>query len=183
MKKNEPVLLIIDMQNDFITGSLANEDAEKIVPSICELIKEWEGPIICTRDTHGPNYLNTPEGQKLPVEHCIKDTAGWCVNDDIQKALRGKNYCYVDKGTFGFEGWDRYGSTLRKANLYIAGTCTNICVITNALLLKTVYPENQITVLSNLCAGLTPEKHEAALNVMKSCQIDVVNLETEKIIF
>lgn len=168
----EKVLVIVDMQNDFIDGSLANKDAQNIVSGICNLIKGWDGDIICTRDTHYANYLNTSEGQKLPVEHCIKDSAGWCVNDNILKALRGKEYCYLNKSTFGSLEWKDFD--LRLAEIVLVGTCTDICVIANALLLKTFYPDADIKVISSLCAGVTKEKHEAALETMRSCQINVM---------
>lgn len=171
-------LIIIDMQNDFISGSLANKDAEAIVEPMCEYIKNFKGNIICTRDTHQANYLNTMEGKNLPIEHCIEDTAGHCIDDRILKALRGKDYIVIDKNTFGTLEWGNWISTylydnLEKCDIEICGTCTDICVISNALILKAMYHEHNISVLANLCAGLTKEKHEAALNVMSSCQIEI----------
>ena len=169
------VLIIVDMQNDFISGSLANPAAEAIVEPLCYYIKQFKGSIICTRDTHDMNYLNTPEGKKLPVEHCIKDTAGWCVDARIQKALRDRDVCFVNKPTFGSLEWlNGYNSHLGKCDIYLCGTCTDICVVSNALILKAAYPTAIIYVLPDLCAGLTKEKHLAAINVMNSCQIESV---------
>ena len=176
MKKK--ILIIIDMQNDFITGSLANKDAEAIVEPLCEYIKNFEGDIICTRDTHQVDYLNTMEGKHLPIEHCIKDTAGHCIDDRILKALRSKKYAVIDKPTFGTLEWDRFLSTyflenLEKWDIKICGTCTDICVISNALILKAMYSEHNISVLKDLCAGTTKEHHEQALEIMRQCQIEV----------
>ena len=176
---NKKFLIIIDMQNDFISGSLANKDAEAIVEPLCEYIKNFEGDIICTRDTHQVDYLNTMEGKHLPIEHCIKDTAGHCIDDRILKALRGKKYFVIDKPTFGtLEEWDKFLSIylLGKSENYdieICGTCTDICVISNALILKTMYSECIISVLKDLCAGTTKEHHEQALEIMRQCQIEV----------
>lgn len=175
MSKKVKVLIIVDMQNDFITGSLANADAQAIVGPICEYVKKFDGRIICTQDTHDADYLKTPEGKKLPVEHCIRETAGWCIHDDIQKALRGKIVRYIDKPTFGSLEWCKDSlNWLNDCDIIICGTCTDICVVSNALILKAACPKANITVLSELCAGLTKEKHEAALEVMRSCQIEVI---------
>ena len=180
------ILVIIDMQNDFITGSLANKAAEAIVPSIVDEIRPKEtmyayNEIILTRDTHGYDYLKTNEGKHLPVPHCINGTEGWLVDKRIRDALDSvSGYCpidYLDKNTFGTYNWIKYirqdhllGSDL---NITLCGTCTDICVISNALILKAMYPEANIKVIQNCCAGLTPEKHKAALEVMRSCQIKV----------
>lgn len=168
-------LIVIDMQNDFITGSLANPEAQKIVDPICELIKSGRfDKIYFTRDTHDWDYLNTPEGKKLPVEHCIKNTAGWCVADKLLKAA-GDNCSYIGKNTFGynhwvitFPEWNEEG-----VELTLVGTCTDICVISNALIMKSAFPKAKITVIENLCAGTTPENHKAAIDVMKACQIEI----------
>lgn len=179
--ENKKILIIVDMQNDFITGSLANPDAEKIVDPICEYIKENKEnlcEIILTRDTHRSNYLETQEGKNLPVEHCVNGTAGWCVHDKIQKTFRDLKlrYNYIDKNNFGFPYWrDLHELTgWEDADIEICGTCTDICVISNALIIKSQFPERKVRILSKLCAGLTPELHEAALKVMKSCQCEIV---------
>ena len=170
-----PTLIVIDMQNDFITGALANPEAEKLIDPICNLIKVWNGKIIATRDTHNCNYLSTAEGKKLPIEHCIQGTAGWCIEDRIMRALLESPAGYVtDKyDTFAVDWYSSSAGTELQGDIYLVGTCTDICVISNALVLKTAYPKKNITVYENLCAGTTPKKHKAAIEVMKSCQIDI----------
>ncbi len=169
MKK---ALIVIDMQNDFVTGSLANEAAQAIVKPIINKISAYQGTVIATRDTHTVDYLKTPEGKALPVEHCIINTEGWQIVDKIKEAIeKKKDKRIIDKPTFGLvRDW--------KLGTYdcveIVGTCTDICVVSNALILKALYPELKVKVIAELCAGLTPEKHAAALEVMKSCQIEVV---------
>lgn len=170
-------LIVVDMQNDFITGSLANPDAGKIVDPICELIKGWKGNIIITRDTHNYDYLNTAEGKKLPIEHCIEGTAGWCLEDRIMRVVwdRTSSYIVNKRDAFSLDWF--HGSAIPAMcvydDIYIVGTCTDICVVSNALVLKSAYPSKNIVVYENLCAGTTPERHKAAIEVMKSCQIDI----------
>lgn len=166
MKK---ALIIIDMQNDFITGSLKNPMAEAIVKPIAELAESFDGKIIATRDTHGKDYLDTPEGKALPVVHCVKGTYGHEIEKSILDVINKKGCLIIDKPAFGTLDWklDEFGEVV------LVGTCTDICVITNALIIKTLYPSLKITVLSKLCAGVTEEKHQAALEAMRSCQIIV----------
>lgn len=168
------VLVVIDMQNDFVTGSLANPAAQAIVPNIAKKIKEYQkkkDKIIFTRDTHRSDYLKTAEGKALPVPHCVHGTWGWIVVDE----LNHPECKHIDKPTFGYKHWEYeiYDGTGEVSEIELVGTCTDICVISNALLLKTEYPDVKISVDSSCCAGLTPEKHAAALEVMKSCQINV----------
>ena len=175
--KTKKVLVIIDMQNDFISGSLANPSAEKIVEPICEHIaKEKYDQIILTRDTHDVYYLISPEGKKLPIEHCIEETAGWCVDSRILKALRGKNYRYENKHTFGISNWNKYygGLNDERVEITICGTVTSICVISNAIIMKAQFPNATIRVISDLCADMDDEGQAAALKVMKNCQIEVI---------
>ena len=175
--KTKKVLVIIDMQNDFISGSLANPSAEKIVEPICEHIaKEKYDQIILTRDTHDVYYLISPEGKKLPIEHCIEETAGWCVDSRILKALRGKNYRYENKHTFGISNWNKYygGLNDESVEITICGTVTSICVISNAIIMKAQFPNATIRVISDLCADMDDEGQAAALKVMKNCQIEVI---------
>lgn len=177
MEKKTKVLVIVDMQQDFISGSLANPAAEKIVDPICNLIeKEKYDKIILTRDTHDENYLNSPEGKKLPIEHCVEQTSGWCVDDRILKALRGKKYTYENKHNFGFTGWSMCYGSFNNENIEITlcGTVTSICVVSNAIIMKAQFPNATIKVIGDLCADITPENHEAALAVMKACQIEVI---------
>ncbi|MCI9134037.1 MAG: isochorismatase family protein [Lachnospiraceae bacterium] len=174
MKK---VLLVVDMQNDFIDGALGTPEAAAIVPHVAERIRGFEGLIICTRDTHEENYLDTQEGQNLPVPHCIRNTTGWQLAPSIQEACQGKNPVILDKVTFGSrdlptclaehcpEGMDC---------IEVLGLCTDICVISNALLLKAFFPETKISVNSACCAGVTPQSHETALEAMKMCQLQIL---------
>jgi len=189
-------LIIVDAQNDFITGSLANEEAQKAVPNIVNKIKErkWDY-IFVTRDTHDSDYLSTNEGKLLPVEHCIYGTDGWEIEHSISEALvktnptHGKGY--INKPTFGSLVAGSHDSVslitfLKKIkidivndesiDIEICGFCTDICVVSNALIVKAeLYDKANITVDASCCAGVTPEKHKAALEVMKSCQINVIN--------
>lgn len=168
-------LVVIDMQNDFITGSLANSEAQKIVDPICNLIKSGQfDKIIFTRDTHDWDYLNTPEGKKLPVEHCIKNTAGWCIEDKLLKTA-GDTALYVDKKTFAYDKWGINFPAFNHEDveLTLVGTCTDICVVSNALVMKSVFPRAKISVIVNLCAGTTLENHRAAIDIMEACQVEI----------
>ena len=175
MKK---LLVIVDMQNDFISGSLANPDAEKIVPGIVELIKNWDGErIAITKDLHHKNeYLNTQEGKRLPIEHCISNTKGFELVKDIKDALEedpDMDNFYLFKSTFGSTILAIHVKDFEYDEVYFCGTCTDICVISNAIICKAYAPEARIVVLKDLCAGTTPENHENALKAMKQCQIDI----------
>ena len=167
------VLIVIDMQNDFVTGTLGNKEAQAIVLNVQAKVKEYADRgdrIIFTRDTHEENYLDTPEGKKLPVKHCINGTEGW----QIVPGLEVENCEYIDKPTFGWLNWEGFGSN---DEIELVGVYTDICVVSNALILKAKYPEATISVDASCCAGVTPEKHNAALETMKSCQIDVYGQE------
>lgn len=174
-------LVVIDMQNDFITGSLANDEAIKIIPNICDVIDSFHGKVYATLDTHDSNYLKTMEGKYLPVEHCIKYTDGWAIQSDILKHLFAKHAEFIEKPTFGSTELSRklYG-LVDNDGIYLVGTCTDICVISNALFIKTNYPNTKVVVISDCCAGVTPKLHEQALNVMRSCQIEIKTLEEIK---
>lgn len=166
MKKT---LIVIDMQNDFIDGSLGTDEAVKIVPNVRKKIEKYRSngdEIIFTRDTHGEDYLSTPEGKKLPVVHCVKNTHGWQIADglDVPDAI------HIDKPSCGYTHWDKF--CFEKIEL--VGLCTDICVVSNALILKALFPNAEISVDSACCAGVTPETHNSALATMKMCQIDVV---------
>ena len=177
------LLIVVDMQNDFIDGALANEEAQKTVTPIASLIREWEGDIVFTRDTHEKEYMETQEGKYLPVPHCIYLTDGWMVNDFLVDTAAENKKCYhtfVDKSTFGMLGWDKFLTDEAAEpydEIYVCGTCTDICVVSNALILKATFPETPVKVYGNLCAGVTKEKHEAALEVMRSCQCEVIDYE------
>ena len=173
MDKNK-ILIVIDFQNDFVTGSLGTPQALAIVPKVKAKIDEYNKngiPIIFTRDTHDANYLNTQEGKLLPVIHGIEDTEGWNIYDDLD----GNCACYVNKNTFGFQYWNNVTVCKNADEIELIGLCTDVCVVSNALILKATYPEVKITVDASCCAGVTEESHKAALLTMKSCQINVIN--------
>lgn len=162
-------LIVIDMQNDFITGSLGTKEAQMIVPNVKRKIQEYADrgdQIIFTRDTHDTHYLETQEGKMLPVEHCVYATPGW----QIVEGLEVPGCKYIDKETFGWNNWKDHSF----GEIELIGVCSDICVISNALILKAQFPEIKITVDASCCAGVTPELHEAALKVMRSCQINVI---------
>ena len=164
-------LIVVDMQNDFISGSLGSAHAKAIVKNVVDKVQNFDGEIIFTRDTHGGNYMQTQEGEILPILHCIKDTQGWQVCDDLQPYVK----TVVDKITFGSIDLPhlikRYGDDIEEIEL--CGLCTDICVISNAMLLKTHFPETKITVDGSCCAGVTPESHQTALDAMRAVQIYV----------
>lgn len=164
--------IIVDMQNDFVTGALKNDAAKAIIPAIVEKAKELKAQgytIIATRDTHQSNYMNTQEGKNLPVPHCIEGTEGWQVVDEI-KPLVDK---YIDKPNFGYELWNDE-LAIATEEIAMCGTCTSICVASNFSILKAQYPEVPITVYKDLCACLTPETHQAAITVMQTQQAKIV---------
>jgi len=171
------VLIVVDMQNDFISGSLGTKEAERIVPNVVHKIRNFDGRVICTRDTHQEEYLLSQEGTKLPVPHCVRGTRGWELQPEIAK-LAG-DYI-IDKPTFGSA---KLGEILKEQHenkepiesIELVGLCTDICVISNALLLKAFLPEVPIFVDASCCAGVTPESHKQALEAMKMCQITIVN--------
>ena len=169
-------LIVVDMQNDFIDGSLGSAMAQAIVPKVVEKAAHFDGKVIFTRDTHGPNYLNTQEGRKLPVKHCIQGTLGWQLHPAVAAAL-GEGQI-MDKPTFG--SIDLMHQLVAEHQreplaLELVGLCTDICVVSNALLLKAAMPEVEITVDAACCAGVTPETHRAALATMGQCQIAIEN--------
>ena len=180
------ILVIIDTQNDFIDGSLRNEEAIKVVPNIVKKINDFKGDyIFVTRDSHTQDYLNTNEGKILPVEHCICGTDGWMINSEVAKALHKKDLqeeclvLYFDKPTFGsFELMNAFSKYIGKneGEIEFVGFCTDICVVSNVLITKAnCYDNAVITVDASCCAGVTPESHKAALLTMKMCQINVIN--------
>ena len=170
----DKLLIIVDMQNDFIDGALANPAAMTIVPGIVEFAKGWTGKIGVTFDTHFENYMETQEGKNLPVPHCIANTEGHKLNVDIEEAIHNRVSYTVIKPTFGFDGWKQYGFDSHFDEVVVVGTCTDICVVSNVLAIKAAFPELRVTVIEKLCAGLSPEKHAAAIEVMKSCQVNVI---------
>lgn len=173
------VLVVVDMQNDFIDGSLGTQEAASIVPGVVEQIRKFEGSVIATRDTHGQEYLDTAEGKKLPVVHCVKGTEGWQIREEVSRALTEKGECMIiDKPSFGSVELGEHIRELSRTEeieeITLIGLCTDICVISNALLLKAYLPESNVRVISSCCAGVTPGSHEQALEAMKMCQIEIL---------
>lgn len=169
-------LVVVDMQKDFVDGALGTKEARAIVPAAVEKIKIFDGEIFATLDTHFDNYMETAEGKKLPVPHCIKGTEGWQLYKEISAALSEKNFTPVEKHTFGsikLPEMIKASADGDEFTVELIGLCTDICVISNALLLKANFPEAAIAVDVNCCAGVTPEKHNAAIEIMKSCQIEL----------
>ena len=166
------LLIVVDMQKDFIDGALGSAEAVAIVPLIKALIEGFDGKVLFTRDTHFDNYMQTEEGKHLPVPHCIKDTDGWQIHPELD-ALRTTQP--IDKLTFGSK---ELIALLADENdvesITLCGLCTDICVISNALLIKAYYPEIPLFVVANACAGVTPESHQNALDAMKMCQVEIV---------
>ncbi len=167
-------LIVVDMQKDFVDGSLGTKEAQEIVANVEKKIQVYRKNgerIIFTRDTHPVNYLETLEGKHLPVEHCIKGTAGW----ELDKHLTVKDTdTIIDKPTFGYCGWS---DVLSGEDVELIGLCTDICVISNALLIKTAFPKAEVYVDASCCAGVTPDTHKASLETMKMCQVNVIEGE------
>ena len=166
------ILIVVDMQKDFIDGALGTAEAVAIVPSVIEKIKEYENSdsqVLYTKDTHFENYMDTREGRHLPVPHCIKGTAGHEIPDEI---LRGHDLI-IEKPTFGSTELVSYLENIEFDEVELIGLCTDICVVSNALLIKARFPEREVSVDSSCCAGVTPATHEAALTTMKMCQINI----------
>ena len=169
------ILLVIDMQNDFIDGPLGTPEAEKIIDKVVRVIYKYPlEDIIATRDTHGPDYLETQEGKKLPIPHCIKGTLGWNLHPRITAALNGATI--MGKTAFSSRKLAEKVAAFAKTDeldITIVGLCTDICVVSNALLVKAFLPEIPVRVIASCCAGVTPESHQAALDTMRMCQIQI----------
>ena len=163
-------LIVVDMQNDFIDGSLGTKEAVAIVPKVKQKIADAraEGSeVIFTRDTHYDDYLQTNEGKHLPVVHCVEESKGW----EISSELDASSSTIINKNTFGYTGWTDFDFE----EVELVGLCTDICVVSNALIIKALFPEIKVSVDASCCAGVTPEAHEAALATMRSCQIEILN--------
>lgn len=167
------ILIVVDMQKDFIDGALGTPEAVAIVPAVKALIEGFEGSVYFTRDTHFENYMQTEEGKHLPVPHCIKDTEGWQIHPALD-ALR--TTAPIDKLTFGSKELISLLAEQKEEieSITLCGLCTDICVISNALLIKAYYPEIPLYVVSSACAGVTPESHQNALAAMSMCQIGII---------
>ena len=167
------ILIVVDMQNDFIDGALGTKEAVAIVGNVKAKIEEYRQkglPVIFTRDTHGEGYMTTQEGKNLPVPHCIKGTEGW----EISPELDAGDSLIIDKPTFGSKELGEYLAGIDGLKeVELVGLCTDICVISNAMLIKAFMPEVRVSVDSSCCAGVTPESHSNALGSMKMCQIEI----------
>lgn len=168
------LLVVVDMQNDFIDGSLGTEAAKAVVDKVCDKIDSWDDLICYTIDTHYEDYLETAEGHHIPVPHCLNDSHGWRLNDEVAKRL-DEHSIKLYKEAFGTVSLIGVINAMGIQEVHLIGVCTDICVISNALLIKSIEPSVEIYVYASCCAGSTPENHMAALNVMKSCCVNIVN--------
>ncbi|RGU92868.1 cysteine hydrolase [Clostridium sp. AF15-17LB] len=170
------ILVVVDMQNDFVDGALGTEEAVGIVPAVAERIRSFDGRVLYTQDTHESDYLKTLEGKKLPVPHCIRGTEGWELCPQIKALCKEVP---IDKPAFGSVELGRmlkeYDSREKVESVTFAGLCTDICVISNAMIVKAFLPETEVIVDAACCAGVTPESHRQALEAMKVCQIKVLD--------
>lgn len=180
------ILIVVDMQNDFIDGSLGTKEAQEIVTNVVGKIEQSRNELILfTKDTHTSDYLSTQEGKNLPVEHCIEKTEGWRINKDVRGAWYGNKNTVIDyslvnntfyKNTFGSKDLIAYLQKIDTIDeIELIGLCTDICVLSNAVLIKAFLPEIKITVDASCCAGVTPESHKTAIEAMKMCQINIIN--------
>lgn len=174
------LMIMIDMQKDFTTGVLGNKETAAVVSAVCNEITRYSEsgmPLVYTMDTHYENYSETQEGRKLPVPHCIEGTEGWELPEEIKEAIEGMETVMVKKNTFGAKNLPEIVSGINEktplTKITLMGVCTDICVISNAMLLKAFFPETEICIKADCCAGVTPESAENALNAMKSCQITI----------
>lgn len=167
------VLLVIDLQNDFVDGALGNKGNDKIVKPIENLVENFDGEVIFTRDTHDENYLESLEGSHLPVKHCIKNSKGWQIKIDT------KNHKIIDKPSFGSYELVEYLKKLNEKekikNIYMVGICTDICVLSNAILIKNALLDTEVFVIEDLCKATNEKNHKIALEAMKSCQVNILN--------
>lgn len=167
------VLLVIDLQNDFVDGALGNKGNDKIVKPIESFVENFDGEVIFTRDTHDENYLESLEGSHLPVKHCIKNSKGWQIKIDT------KNHKIIDKPSFGSYELVEYLKKLNEKekieNIYMVGICTDICVLSNAILIKNALLNTEVTVIEDLCKATNEKNHKIALEAMKSCQVNILN--------
>ncbi len=166
------LLVVVDMQNDFIDGSLGTKEAQSIVAKVKERIKGFKGRVLFTRDTHGGDYLETQEGKNLPVVHCLRGEKGWEIADALKEYVSEPPF---DKPSFGSIALAQELGKMRPSSVTLIGLCTDICVISNALIIKAFLPETKVSVDASCCAGVTPESHLRALEAMKACQVEIIN--------
>lgn len=167
------ILVVVDMQNDFIDGALGSPEAVAIVPYVKGLIEGFDGKVFFTRDTHAESYMDTQEGKNLPVPHCIKDTYGWQIKAELDSLRKTEA---IDKVTFGSSALvDVIAKEKDVESITFIGLCTDICVISNVMLTKAYFPEIPLIVDAKACAGVTPQSHRTALDAMKMCQVKIIN--------
>lgn len=169
MKK---LLVIVDMQNDFVTGCLGTAEAQQIVPELKKYAEDFDGDIVFTQDTHQENYPETQEGRKLPVTHCIEESEGWQIIPELQELTKRAKKIFR-KPVFGSVELGQFAKDYDE--VYLCGVCTGICVLSNAVLVRAFGPEVRVCVLSRLCACVTPESHETALKAMGTVQVDLID--------
>ena len=172
----DKLLVVVDMQNDFISGSLGSRDAQAIVEKVCKKIDGWDQYVAFTMDTHYEDYLETPEGKRIPVKHCINETRGWRLEDNVD-SRHTKGTFVVYKDSFGSPILLDVVKELEIKEVQLVGVCTDICVVSNALLIRSMLPEVDISVDAACCAGTSVANHMAALRVMKACGIDIIGAE------
>ena len=169
------VLIVIDMQNDFIDAALGTKEAAAIVDAVKDKIRSYPSEnIIATMDTHYDNYMETQEGKNLPVPHCIRYTSGWGFDNSVAPH---EEDIIIQKSTFGYDDWADWGWLKDMDEIWIAGFCTDICVVANFMILKACFPEVPIVVIADACAGVTQDKHDAAITTMESCQARIIDWE------
>lgn len=167
-------LVVVDMQNDFIYGSLGTPEAQAVVPRVVDRVGSFEGTVVCTLDTHGEDYLDTREGRMLPVPHCIRGTPGWSMPDPVEAALAARGSWRFEKSTFGSVELAEFLRDSGAVSVGVIGLCTDICVASNALMIRAFLPGADVWVDASCCAGSTPEKHSSALETMGSCQVRII---------
>lgn len=173
----QKILVVVDMQKDFVDGALGTTEAVAIVDNVVKKIENFDGDIIVTYDTHFDNYMETQEGKNLPVPHCIKGSDGWMLDKKVQAAVDAKGFKAIEKPTFGSTELSEYiraNYNPSQLEIELIGLCTDICVVSNALLLKANFLETNVSVDSSCCAGVTVDSHNAALTTMKMCQVNVI---------
>lgn len=171
--KNKKLLIVVDMQNDFVTGPLGTEEAKAIVSNIANYASKFEGDVVFTQDTHFEDYLDTQEGKHLPTLHCVYQSQGWQLVPELDEIAIARKAIKINKSTFGSPALAKFVQHSHYTSIELCGVCTGICVISNALMLKACCPETPIKVWSNMCACVTNESHNEALDIMKLCHIDV----------
>lgn len=181
MRKKTPLLVVVDMQNDFISGALGSDSAEAIVQNVCDKIKSWQGDIVYTMDTHGAAYLETPEGKRIPVEHCVKGSHGWQLHPDVESAIKAAsaNPICIQKSTFGSLEVASILKSFHTTEVTLIGLCTDICVIANAIIALSASSQMSVTVDASCCAGATQASHIRALQTMQLLGIQIENAPPE----